>query len=126
MIIYYFRLKSEGGGGDLSAFGAVSNKYTNVGAPSSLQTDEYGNTTIDVEWTASPGGTPTLYQVKWGTNGIAFPNSGNTANGSTTSFQLTSLTQNTQYYIKVRAYSSNNSGNYSSYSNTLTQTTRDR
>ena len=89
--------------------------------------DGRDNTALEPSWTASPGGTPTLYQLTYDTNsGFSSPTSVNTSDGSATSFQITGLTQNTTYYIKVRAYSSNNSGNFSSYSNTLTTSTTNR
>ena len=126
---YGVRLKSVGGGGDSSAFGTTATAITNVGAPSSLNmpVDGRDNTALEPSWTASPGGTPTLYQLTYDTNSLfSSPTSVNTSDGSATSFQITGLTQNTTYYIKVRAYSTNNSGNFSSYSNTLTTSTTNR
>ena len=125
---YGVRLKAVGGGGDNSAFGATAQQYTNVGAPSSLNMpiDGRNNTTLEPSWTASPGGTPSLYQVTYDTNsGFSSPTTAN-AGGSSTSLLITGLTAGTTYYIKVRAYSSNNSGNFSSYSNTLTTSTTNK
>lgn len=90
------------------------NDTTAPSGPTSLTEDAVSDTTIDISWTASTDNVAVSgYEI--------FVDDVSTATTASTSYQLTTLTPETTYAIKVRAY--DEAGNNSAYSNTVNSTT---
>ena len=115
---YYARLKSVGGGGDNSDYGATSNTYTLPAKPDNLTSPSKTDTTVNLDWDAVSGTTQSYkveYRPPLGT-WTTF------ATGVTASEdQVTGLTASLTYGFRVSA--ANGAGVYGAVSNTLSVTT---
>jgi hypothetical protein len=113
---YYARLKSVGGGGDNSAYGATSNTYTLPNQVSNLSSPSKTSTTVNLDWDAVSGGTQS-YKVEY-KNAIGFSwtvfATGVTASEDT----VTGLTAGIQYNFRVSA--ANGAGVYGATSSIIT------
>lgn len=87
------------------------------GAPTGLAVDSTGDGTIDLSWTAPATGNVTDYVVEYTPSG----GSAATANvgSATTSYQITGLTNGTEYSVRVAA---SNAGLVGAYSTAVTGT----
>lgn len=115
-----FRFKVDATYGSESA-SSISSETTIQGPTSvTLTAGTAATTSVDLSWTASTGAN--RYMVYYSTNNSVFSLFAGTSLTSTT---VTGLTSSTLYYFKVIPItgSSNNTGYYGSYSNTVSQST---
>ena len=115
-----FRFKVDGTYGAQSA-SSISSETTIQGPTSvTLTAGTAASTSVDLSWTASTGAS--RYMVYYSTNNSVFTLFGGTSAISAT---VTGLVPGTLYYFKVIPItgSSNDTGYYGSYSNTVSQTT---
>ena len=116
---FYFRSKANNSIGSSTYSSGVSLSKQTPAAPI-LNVAQPGNTTINASWSKpiSRGSPITGYQLDYSTSST-FASSVSTIRLTGTAYNITSLTNSTPYYIRVRAYNTIGSG---SYSNILTST----
>jgi titin len=115
---YYFQLKAQ----NASGYSGYSNKLsvlTRPAAPTNLQQTYVKQTAVNVQWTP-PAGTLTGYQLQVATdNGFSNVVQTPTPGGGASSFGVTGLSQNTTYYLRIRAKNTGDESGYGDYSNVI-------
>jgi hypothetical protein len=114
---YYYRVVVE----NANATGYSSDTYatTFLEAPTNLVASAVTNTQIDLSWTDnSPNENGFKIEKKTGTTGTWSEIASVSTN--TNKYSNTNLTENTQYFYRVRAYSSSYFSNYSNEANATT------
>src|SRR5690554_3182228 len=100
-----FEWRNDGFSGTTTGAAVDNISFTEITcpAPTSLLVDNFDVSTADISWTA--GDSETDWNVSWGAPGFT-PGDGNqvgTDNVTSTSYQITGLTENTSYDIFVQA-----------------------
>jgi titin len=119
---YYYRVRAYNGGGYSSPYsneaGATTPPLT-LNAPSNLTATALSSSQIKLTWTDNSSDEQYFYiERKTGASGTYYGVA--TVYDNTTTYTDSYLTQNTEYYYRVRAY---NGGGYSPYSNEAAATT---
>lgn len=115
---YYFKVRAVNGAGN-SAYSGTANGYTKLTAPSNLSVGSATPSTLTLSWTDNTD-TETGFKVERSPNGSNSWVQIGTAAANATSYQDTGLSDGTTYYYRVRAYSSNQDGEYSNTANSGT------
>ena len=115
---YYFQMKAQ----NASGYSGYSNKFsvlTRPAAPTNLAKTYIKQTAVNVQWTP-PGGTLTGYQLQVATdNGFGNVVQTPTPGGGASSFGVTGLSQNTTYFLRIRAKNTGDESGYGAYSNVI-------
>lgn len=116
---YYYRIRAVSGTNYSSYSNEVNATTLTLNAPSNLTAAPLSSTQISLTWTDNSGDeTGFRIERKTGVGGTYTTIYTTAAN--VTSYTNTGLSQNTEYYYRVRAY---NGSNYSSYTNEANTTT---
>ena len=119
---YHVRLRAKNATGT-SAYSTTLTLLTRPAAPTNLVKLYANQTTIVVQWTP-PGGSLTGYQLQVATDeGFASVAQTPTPGGGASTFTVTGLTQNTTYYLRIRAKNTGDETGYGEYSNVITVAT---
>jgi titin len=116
---YYYRVRAYTGSNNSEYSNEVNTTTLALNAPSGLTSTATGATKIQLTWTDNSND-ETGFQIerKTGSGNYAYVAS---VGASVTTYSNTGLTQNTEYFYRVRAY---NGSNYSPYSNEANATTQ--
>ncbi|MBI3291612.1 MAG: fibronectin type III domain-containing protein, partial [Elusimicrobia bacterium] len=119
---YCYRVRAFAGHGGASGYTASVSTQTTVGTPSGLTVTDVSATAVSLSWTAGTSGSTYGVERAAGSCSGTFTEVTDSSNRSSdTTYTSSSLTPNTTYCFRVRAF--NSAGVATSYSSTASKTT---
>ena len=97
---------------DLKVFSGISDDK-NIPSKMSKPTVTGGSEKITVKWTKPEDDNITGYTIQYGTTGANLSKTKEIANADTTSIDITGLSKNTTYYVRIAAKNADGTGDYS-------------